>query len=229
MKNIKLAPLAAGMLAALLAMGAQAGDGKGHDHATADKTATGIDSKDGTLTKEEERANATDNAPRHMDSSTHGKSDAHRVQMIASGGMAEVELGKLAVEKGVSAEVKAFGQKMIDDHTKKNEELKALASTKGLELPAAPLQEEQAAIDRLSKLSGEEFDKAYIADMVDSHAKMERLLTETSTEAKDEDIRTFAKNTLVPVKEHEQHAQTLDDDDDDADTVAKDAADDEQD
>lgn len=228
MKNYKLAPLAAGMLAALFAVGAQAGEGKDQEHPTAatttagDTSATGIDATDTTLTKEEEAARATDNAPTMSEASTHGKSDAHRVQMLASGGLMEVEAGKLAVEKGTSAEVKAYGQKMIDDHTKNNEELKALATAKGLEIPAAPLQEEQAALDRLSKLSGEAFDKAYMADMVDSHAKMERLLTETSTDATDADVREFAKKTLVPVKEHEQHAKQLNDDKD-SDAVAKEA------
>lgn len=211
MKNIRTAPLAAGVLATLFAVGAVADDERKPIQ----------DDEDTTLTAEAYASHATDTAPTASSSAAHGTSDAHLVQMIASGGLTEVKLGELAKRHGQAAETKAFGQKMIDDHGKKNAELAALAERKGLEVPTAPLPEDQAVIDRLAALSGAEFDAAYKREMVDAHGKMERLLTDTSTEAEDADIRAYAEATLVPVRQHEQHAQALNEGAEGNDTVAK--------
>ena len=89
----------------------------------------------------------------------------------AQGGMAEVELGKLASTRGQSAEVKQFGQKMVTEHTRANEELKALAAKKNMTLPAAVSNDQKEDIDELSKLSGAEFDKEYVRMMVEDHQK----------------------------------------------------------
>ena len=88
---------------------------------------------------------------------------------MAQGGMAEVKLGQLATEKGSSQTVKDFGQKMVDDHGKANNELKQLASQKSWTLPTDISANDQATYDRLSKLSGAQFDKEYMADMVKDH------------------------------------------------------------
>ena len=79
-------------------------------------------------------------------------------------GLTEVALGKLAVEKGSSDAVKQFGQKMIDHHTKANEEMKQLAASGGVTLPDAIDDKHQSRVDKLAKLSGAEFDKAYGKD-----------------------------------------------------------------
>src|SRR5690349_5799966 len=93
-------------------------------------------------------------------SSTEKTSVADRtfVEKAASGGMAEVKMGKLAVDKGTSPTVKQFGQKMVDDHSKANDELKSIASKKNLTLPTEVDSKHQAAYDKLAKLSGSDFD-----------------------------------------------------------------------
>src|SRR6202035_3919073 len=84
----------------------------------------------------------------------------------ARGGMLEVQAGQLAVERAASPDVKAFGQRMVDDHGKANERLKQVATQYGVALPSDLTKSQKATLDRLSKLSGPEFDKAYIQDMV---------------------------------------------------------------
>jgi putative membrane protein len=91
--------------------------------------------------------------------------DTKFMQEAATGGMAEVELGWLAADKASSPDVKQFGQRMVDDHSKANDELKSLASQKGVTLPASPDAAQKAMQVRLSKLSTAEFDRAYMQDI----------------------------------------------------------------
>jgi len=107
--------------------------------------------------------------------------DAAFAIKAAQGGLAEVKLGQLAAEKASSPDVKAFGQQMIDDHTKANDQLKAVAESEGMTLPTDVNGKQQAMYDRLSKLSGAQFDSAYVKDMVMDHQ---------------EDVKEFAKEAL---------------------------------
>jgi putative membrane protein len=93
------------------------------------------------------------------------------LQKASEGGMAEVQLGKLAAEKGNSSEVKQFGQKMVEDHTRLNEQLKPIADTFGVSAPKHLNKADQAEYDKLSGLSGDAFDQEYITDMVKDHRK----------------------------------------------------------
>ncbi|MGB8985687.1 MAG: DUF4142 domain-containing protein, partial [Candidatus Sulfotelmatobacter sp.] len=95
-------------------------------------------------------------------SSSVSASDKKFVREAAQGGMAEVELGKLATEKASSPEVKKFGQRMVDDHSKANDQLKEVASSQGITLPSELSAKDEMTEERLSKLSGEQFDKAYM-------------------------------------------------------------------
>src|SRR5690242_9473059 len=88
-------------------------------------------------------------------------SDQHFMKKAAQGGMAEVELGQLAVQKASSDQVKQFGQRMVDDHTKANDQLKQLAAQEHVQLPTQPAAKDKATKARLEKLSGKEFDQAY--------------------------------------------------------------------
>src|SRR5689334_15410130 len=92
--------------------------------------------------------------------------DSTFVTKAAQGGMAEVKLGNLAKEKAESPDVKNFGQTMVTDHTKAGDELKQIASSKNITLPTDIDAKDQAKYDRLSKLSGAAFDRAYMRDMV---------------------------------------------------------------
>jgi putative membrane protein len=126
----------------------------------------------------------------------------------AAGGMAEVELGRLATQKASSDKVKQFGQRMVDDHSKANDELKQVASTAGIELPSEIDSKSKATIEKLSRLSGAEFDKAYMADMVRDH---EHDVAEFARAAKhaDSPVGSFAGKTLPTLREHLKMARDV--------------------
>ena len=124
------------------------------------------------------------------------------VVKIAKGGMAEVELGKLAAEKASSDAVKKFGQRMVDDHSKANDELKALAQNKKITLPTEIGPEEKALRDRLVKLSGPAFDQAYMKAMLNDHLKDVGEFRTESRSGKDPDVKAWAARTLPTLEEH---------------------------
>ncbi len=128
--------------------------------------------------------------------------DAEFVQKAAQGGLAEVKLGQLAQEKASNAAVKSFGQRMEMDHSKAGDELKAAAGQSGMTLAATMSAKDQALYDRLSALSGAQFDRAYISAMVKDHKED---IAEFEKEAKggsDPNIKAFAARTLPTLKEH---------------------------
>ena len=124
------------------------------------------------------------------------------VMKVAKGGMAEVELGKLAAEKASSGAVKQFGQRMVDDHSKANEELKTLAQNKKITLPTEIGPEEKALRDRLVKLSGPAFDQAYMKAMLNDHLKDVGEFRTESRSGKDPDVKAWAAKTLPTLEEH---------------------------
>jgi putative membrane protein len=133
--------------------------------------------------------------------------DENFVQKAAMGGMAEVELGRIATEKAGSDEVKKFGQRMVDDHGKASEELKTLAQNKHITLATTLDPHHKAMQDRLAKLSGPAFDRAYMQAMLVDHKKD---LNEFRMEAKsgqDPDIKGWAAKTLPTLEEHLKLAQ----------------------
>lgn len=102
-----------------------------------------------------------------------GSSDAREfINQMAVAGMAEVELGKMATEKAANADVKAFGQMMVTDHTKAGKELERVAAQLNVQPPAQLDQKHRELADRLSKLQGSAFDREYIAAMVQGHQEV---------------------------------------------------------
>jgi putative membrane protein len=126
----------------------------------------------------------------------------------AKGGTAEVELGKIATEKGSSPEVKSFGQRMVDDHSRAGEELKTLAKNKDITLPADIDAKDKALRDRLLKLSGDAFDRAYMAAMLDDHRKDVTAFRIEARSGKDPDVKAWAAKTLPALTEHLRLAQS---------------------
>jgi putative membrane protein len=124
-------------------------------------------------------------------------------------GIGEVELGKLASEKAVSPDVKSFGQRMATDHGKAGDELKTLAQSKGITLPTDMDAKHKSVRDRLMKLSGEAFDHAYIAEMVNGHRQAVAAFRTEAKTGKDPDIKAFAEKTLPTVQDHLKVAQSL--------------------
>jgi putative membrane protein len=130
------------------------------------------------------------------------------VTKTASAGAAEVELGRMAVDKAGSEEVKKFAQRMVDDHSKANDELKTLAQNKHITLPDAPDPHLKAMQDRLSKSSGTAFDRAYMQMMIADHRKALNDFRLASKAAKDPDVKGWAAKTLPTIEEHLKLAQT---------------------
>ncbi|HKP45387.1 MAG TPA: DUF4142 domain-containing protein [Pyrinomonadaceae bacterium] len=126
----------------------------------------------------------------------------------AKGGQMEVELGRLAMRHGRNRAVRSFGRRMVTDHTRAGNQLKALARRKGVTLPSAMDAEGQAEMDRLSKLRGAEFDRAYMELMVSDHEKdVGEFETEASSGA-DADFKAFAAKTLPTLRTHLKLAQS---------------------
>lgn len=129
------------------------------------------------------------------------------VREAAVGGMAEVELGRLASERASNAEVKRFAQRMVTDHTKSNEELKSVAQRKNLTLPTDLDAEHKAKKDKLSRLNGAAFDRAYMDEMRADHRKNVETFRQQSRAGDDADVKAFAAKSLPTLEEHLQLAE----------------------
>ena len=127
----------------------------------------------------------------------------------AQGGLAEVQLGQLASQRATSDAVKQFGQRMVQDHTQANTQLKQLASQKGVTLPTTIGSENQKVKQQLSKLSKTRFDKAYTNDMVKDHEKDVSLFQSEAQGGQDPDVKAFAAQTLPTLQEHLQMAKSI--------------------
>lgn len=127
----------------------------------------------------------------------------------AIGGMAEAELGKIASTKAQNADVKKFGQMMVSDHTKANDELKALATKKGVTLPTELDAKHKATMTELQGLSGAAFDKAYIAAQLADHEKTVKLFQAQSQSGTDADLKALATKTLPTLQAHLEMVRNL--------------------
>lgn len=126
----------------------------------------------------------------------------------ASGGMMEVELGKMAQDKAMDPRVKEFGTMMVTDHTAANTEMKTLADMKSVILPSTLGEDHQKHVDEMNKKSGAEFDKSYISMMVDDH-KEDISEFEDATKLDDADVKAFAEKTLPVLRKHLESAQAI--------------------
>jgi putative membrane protein len=124
------------------------------------------------------------------------------VKEASQGGIAEVKMGYMGVQNGTSSDVKNLGQKLIQDHTAANKELEQLASRKGVTLSNDLDAKHQKELDKLSKLTGAEFDKAYIHHAVMDHEKDIKKFQAAADKATDQDIRAFAQRTLPVLQQH---------------------------
>ncbi len=134
--------------------------------------------------------------------------DSSFATKAAAGGMAEVKLGELAKTNASSADVKSFGERMVTDHTKANDQLKQIATSKGITLPTSLNAKDQATYDRLSKLNGAEFDAAYMKDMVADHKTDVNEFKKEADKGMDNDLKQFASSTLPTLQEHLQMAES---------------------
>jgi putative membrane protein len=136
------------------------------------------------------------------DKTTLAAGDEKFIKEAAMGGQAEVELGRLAAMKASNPDVKQFGQRMVDDHGKANMELMDIARRKNVTVATELSGKHKSEYDKLAKLSGAEFDRAYVKLMVDDHKKDVAEFQKLSTSAKDSDLRSFVSQTLPTLQQH---------------------------
>jgi putative membrane protein len=158
----------------------------------------------GASTRADDKAKAEDKAKPADKDKPDAKAfdDAEFVKKAASGGMHEVELGRLAAKMAKMDDVKKFGQKMVEDHTKANMELMKIAKASRLEVPTKMMEKEQKEFDHFKTMKGEEFDKEYVSHMVKDHEMDVAEFTRASKEAKSAEIKEFAAKTLPTLQEH---------------------------
>jgi putative membrane protein len=131
------------------------------------------------------------------------------VKKALEGGMAEVQLGQLALQKSSSDDVKQFAQKMVDDHTKMGDQMKPVAQQIGVKVPDGPSKKDQAIMAKLQGLNGDAFDKAYMKDMVKDHKAD---LSEFKNEAQNGSspaVKDAANQGAQVISQHLQMAQQI--------------------
>ena len=136
-------------------------------------------------------------------------SDHAFVMEAAMGGMMEVELGRVAAQKGTNDAVKQFGQRMVDDHSKANTDLMSVASNKDIKLPTELDAKHKAELTKFSNMSGTAFDRAYSKEMLDDHVKDVAAFEKESTKGTDADLKAFATRTLPTLQDHLKLAKAL--------------------
>jgi putative membrane protein len=127
----------------------------------------------------------------------------------AQGGAAEVQLGQLAAQKAANADVKAFGQQMVEDHTKAGENLKAVAAKENMTLPSSLDAKDQALCVKLQNESGSQFDHDYVRAMVKDHLEDVKEFEKEASKGQDRNIKDFAAQTLPVLQSHLQKIRSI--------------------
>jgi putative membrane protein len=133
------------------------------------------------------------------------------VEKAGAGGLAEVEMGEVGVQKASNGQVKEFAKRIVTDHTKANAQLNTVLKGKGLEVPSSRSATHKAMMDKFRQQeAGKDFDRSYMEHMVEDH-KGDIELFETAADDKklDNDLSTYAKVTLPVLRDHLKQAQTI--------------------
>jgi len=134
--------------------------------------------------------------------------DAAFLVKAAEINLEEIELGELAQQKGSTADVKALGKMMVDEHTSAQNELKELAASKSITIPVVLTENGKDAYDDLNEENvGKDFDKEYCGMMVKGHKSAIREFENASSNAEDGDIRNWASSMLPGLRTHLEHAE----------------------
>ena len=129
----------------------------------------------------------------------------------ANGGMTEVQLSQLALEKKPTPAIREYANMMIQDHQKANDELKALAAQKNITLPTTLGEDKQEMYNDMAKLSGDEFNKKYVETMLDDHQKTVDMFKEAANDNENADLKAFAAKTLPTLQMHLDKIKTIED------------------
>lgn len=137
------------------------------------------------------------------------RADRRFVEKAAHGGAEEVELGTLAQQRAASDPVKQFAARMVEDHGKANQELRQLASARGMQLPAGEDRAGHRDMQRLGALSGADFDRTYMRMMVSDHRKTVAEFQQAAKSAQDPEVKAFASRLLPTLQAHLDQAQRV--------------------
>jgi putative membrane protein len=140
---------------------------------------------------------------------TLSSSDKKFVEKASQGGVAEVQLGKLAAQKAQSPQVKQFGERMAKDHASADDKLSQIAGNKGITAASDMDSSSKREFDKLSKLSGAQFDQEYMKTMVSDHEKDVKEFKSEAKSGKDADIKNFAESTLPTLEDHLNQAKAV--------------------
>jgi putative membrane protein len=135
--------------------------------------------------------------------------DRSFVLKAAGAGIAEVKLGELAEKQATSPDVKKFAARMVQDHTQANHELTKIVEGRGIQLPTTLDKKHQEVYDRLSKLTGAEFDQDFMRHMLEDHKDAVALFEAQAKDGQDAALKAFATKTLPTLREHLKMAQQL--------------------
>ena len=131
------------------------------------------------------------------------------VSKALAGGMAEVQLGQLTLQKSNNEQVKQFAQRMIDDHTKLGEQMKPVAQQIGLSEPTKLSKKDKATIAKLGTLSGSAYDQAYIKDMVKDHKQDLSEFQMEASSGQDQTVKDAASQGSQVIAQHLQMIQQI--------------------
>jgi putative membrane protein len=137
------------------------------------------------------------------------RADRTFIRKAAEGNVAEVDLGRMAQQTSQDPNVRAFGERMVRDHTQANEQLTSVAQSLNVTLPTSPSKSDQAKIDKLSHLTGADFDEAFAREMVKEHRTDIRAFERETKDGRDSQVKQFAESTLPTIREHLAMAEKL--------------------
>lgn len=135
--------------------------------------------------------------------------EANFLVEAANGGMTEVQAGQIAQEKATNDDVKKFAAKMVEDHTKLNDQLKSLASKLNVTIPSAINGNSQSMIDKLNNAKSVDFNKTYMDMIVEDHNKDVDFFQKTAANASNPEIHDFVTNALPILQSHQQMAKKI--------------------
>jgi putative membrane protein len=135
--------------------------------------------------------------------------DAGAMKKLAWHNLAEIEAGKLAASKAENPRVKEYGQRMVEDHGRMLEELRRIATTRGVQLPDKPGMREHAEMLKLRTASGGDFDRRFLAQMVRAHEKDVQETADIAGKAQDAEFKAAVEQANAKIKEHLKTAQDL--------------------
>lgn len=159
--------------------------------------------------QEDPKEVAEDSNEAKFDSIEDKQDDSEFLVDLTEVNLAEIEIGKLAQTKSTNTEVKKLGKMLVEQHTKSASEVSALAKAKNFTLPTTLTEDGQEEYNKLNEKSGIEFDKKFANMMIDGHEKAINELRKASENAKDQDIKLWASNSIAGLTVHLEHAKML--------------------